>query len=434
MTVVRVAPVDLLRGTVQVPPDKSLTHRALMLAGVSDRAVRIENPLDSADTAATLGAVEACGAVAEGRLGEAVVVTGRGLRGLRPPPAIDCANAGTLMRLFTGLLVGQRCDRVVLDGDESLRGRPMTRIAKPLRAMGATVATAPGGTPPLAVSGGLPLRGIEHRLEVASAQVKSCVLLAGLFADGTTWVAEPAPSRDHTERMLEAAGVPLLREGGAVGVAGPVASIDLPDVEVPGDFSSAAALLVAGALLGDPEVRLERVNLNPGRTGLLAVMRRMGAEIAEEPAEPVAGEPCGTLVVRRAGALRGTEVAPEEVPAMVDELPLVALLGAMASGTTAVRGAAELRVKESDRITAVVGALRALGADARELEDGFEVTGTGRLAGGAVDSLGDHRLAMLGAVAGLVSEGGVAVGGFDAVAVSYPRFARDLAALGGVPA
>ncbi len=435
MAVVRVAPVPQLRGTVEVPPDKSLTHRALMLAALGDAPVRIGRPLDSEDTAATLAAVEASGAVVAGHLGAGeVTITGRGLRGLRPPPAIDCANAGTLMRLFAGILVGQGSAHVVLDGDASLRQRPMTRIAKPLRAMGAQVFTAPGGTPPLVVTGGVPLRGIEHRLEVASAQVKSCILLAGLFAHGETWVHEPALSRDHTERMLEAAGVVLLREGGAVGVAGPVAGLALPDVDVPGDFSSAAPLLVAGALLGDPEVRLDAVNLNPARTGLLAVMRRMGVDVREEAAAPVAGEPCGALVVSRAGDLRATEVAPEEVPSMIDELPLVGVLGAMATGTTVVRGAAELRVKESDRIATVVGALRALGADARELEDGFEVTGGGRLAGGEMRSSGDHRLAMLGAVAGLASDGGVAVGGFEAVAVSYPGFARDLARLGAVAA
>ncbi len=434
MAVVRVEPVSLLRGTVEVPPDKSLTHRALMLAALSDRPVRIGRPLDSADTAATLAAVEACGIAVTGHLGGEVTVSGRGLRGLRPPPAIDCANAGTLMRLLAGILAGQSTGHVVMDGDASLRGRPMTRIATPLRAMGAQIFTAPGGTPPLVVSGGAALRGVEHRLTVASAQVKSCLLLAGLFADGVTWVHEPSLSRDHTERMLEAAGVPLLREGDAVGVAGPVAGLSLPDIEVPGDFSSAAPHLVAGALLGDPAVRLSGVNLNPARTGLLAVMRRMGVEIGEEPAPPVAGEPCATLTVGRAGDLRATEVEPGEVPAMIDELPLVGVLGAMASGTTVVRGAGELRVKESDRIATVVAALRALGADAREREDGFEVTGTGRLAGGEMESHGDHRLAMLGAVAGLASEGGVVIGGFEAVAVSYPRFAGDLAALGAVPA
>ena len=434
MALVRVAPVPQLGGTVRVPPDKSLTHRALMLAAVSDRRVRIGRPLDSADTGATLAAVEACRAQASGHLGDEVAIEGRGLRGLRPPPALDCANAGTLMRLFAGLLVGQRAEHVVLDGDDSLRARPMTRVARPLRAMGAVVFTAPGGTPPLVVSGGGPLRGAEHRLTVASAQVKSCLLLAGLFADGETWVHEPAPSRDHTERMLEASGVALLRGDGAVGVRGPVERLALPDMDVPGDFSSAAPHLVAGALLGDPEVRLDGVNLNPGRTGLLAVIRRMGVDVREEPGPDLAGEPAGTLVVRRSGGLRATEVAPEEVPAMIDELPLVGLLGAMATGTTVVRGAAELRVKESDRIASVVGALRALGVRADEREDGFEVRGDGRLPGGTMASAGDHRLAMLGAVAGLASLDGVRVDGFEAVAVSYPGFARDLAELGAVAA
>jgi 3-phosphoshikimate 1-carboxyvinyltransferase len=434
MPVVRVAPVPAIGGTLRVPPDKSLTHRALMLAAVSDREVRIARPLDSADTGATLGAVEACGVRVEGHLGDALAVSGRGLRGLRPPPALDCANAGTPMRLLPGLLVGQSAEHVVLDGDDSLRMRPMARIARPLRAMGAVVFTAPGGTPPLVVSGGAPLRGTEHRLPVASAQVKSCLLLAGLFAVGETWVHEPAPSRDHTERMLEAAGVPLLREGGAVGVRGPVDGISLPDLEVPGDFSSAAPHLVAGALLGDPEVRLEGVNLNPRRTGLLAVMRRMGAEVREEPGPDVAGEPSGALVVGRAGALHATEVAPEEVPSMIDELPLVGVLAAMASGTTVVRGAAELRAKESDRIAALVAALRALGVRAQERDDGFEVRGDGRLPGGTMGSAGDHRLAMVGAVAGLASLDGVGVEGFEAVAVSYPGFAQDLAGLGAVKA
>jgi 3-phosphoshikimate 1-carboxyvinyltransferase len=265
---------------------------------------------------------------------------------------------------------------------------------------------------------------------VASAQVKSCLLLAGLYAEGETWVREPAPSRDHTERMLEAAGVALLRDGpAAVGVRGPVERLALPDLEIPGDISSAAFLLVAGALRADPEVRLAGVNLNPRRAGLLAVMARMGAEVRLEAGGDLAGEPAGDLVVRRAGTLQATEVAPEEVPALIDELPLVGLLGAFAAGTTVVHGAGELRVKESDRIAAVVGALRALGARAEERPDGFAVTGSGRLLGGSVSSGGDHRMAMLGAVAGLVSGEGVTVEGFEAAAVSYPGFARDLAGL-----
>jgi 3-phosphoshikimate 1-carboxyvinyltransferase len=431
MGVVRVQPVSALAGRVRVPPDKSITHRALLVAAISDRTVRVTRPLDSGDTAATANAVAASRATVEGALGEEVRVSGRGLRGLRPRPLIDCGNAGTLMRLLAGILVGQPCERVVLDGDESLRTRPMTRVTRPLGAMGAELFTAPGGTPPLVVSGGRPLRGITHELPVASAQVKSALLLAGLVADGDTWVREPARSRDHTERMLAAAGAEVLREDGTVGVRGPAERIALPDLEVPGDFSSAAFLLVAGTLLADPELRLEGVNLNPTRTGLLAVLERMGADLRVEPGEEMAGEPFGDIVVRRAGALHATEVAPEEVPGLIDELPLVGLLGAVAAGTTVVRGAAELRVKESDRIAGLVGALRAMGVRAEEREDGFAVTGSARLAGGRLDARGDHRLAMLGAVAGLASAEGVAVEGFEAAAVSYPAFWRDLGAVGG---
>ena len=430
MTTLRSTPVTALSGTLRVPPDKSITHRALLLAGVSGRTVTIGSPLDSADTGATLSALEACRVPVEGHLGGQVIIQGRGLRGLLPSPAIDCMNAGTLMRLLPGLLVGSRADHVILDGDDSLRRRPMARIATPLRRMGAAVFTSPGGLPPLVVSGGVPLRGMRHDLEVSSAQVKSCILLAGLFADGDTWVFEPVTSRDHTERMLVASGVPVMFADGAVGIRGPVEGLSLPDLEVPGDFSSAAFHLVAGALLGDPEVRLTGVNLNPLRTGLLAVMRRMGVDIHVTAGPEVAGEPCGEIVVRRTDGLEATEVAPEEVPSMIDELPLVGLLAAVARGTTTVRGAGELRVKESDRIAAVVRALRGMGVHADELSDGFTVTGGTHIPGGSVDAGHDHRFAMLGAIAGLVSRDGVSVSGFEAAAVSYPGFAADLRALG----
>jgi 3-phosphoshikimate 1-carboxyvinyltransferase len=339
-------------------------------------------------------------------------------------------NAGTLMRLLPGLLVGSRADHVILDGDDSLRGRPMARIATPLRRMGAAVFTSPGGLPPLVVSGGVPLRGMRHDLEVSSAQVKSCILLAGLFAEGETWVFEPVQSRDHTERMLIASGVPVMYADGAVGIRGPVDGLSLPDLSVPGDFSSAAFHLVAGALLGDPEVRLTGVNLNPLRTGLLDVMARMGADIQVTAGPDVAGEPCGEILVRRNDALHATEVGPEEVPSMIDELPLVGLLASLARGTTTVRGAGELRVKESDRITAVVRALRGMGVTANELPDGFTVTGGTDIPGGSMDAGHDHRFAMLGAIAGLASRDGVSVSGFEVAAVSYPGFAADLRALG----
>jgi 3-phosphoshikimate 1-carboxyvinyltransferase len=359
------------------------------------------------------------------------VVTGRGVRGLVPPPVIDCMNAGTLMRLVAGILVGQPpSDVTVLDGDASLRRRPMGRVADPLSAMGAAVIPAEGGTPPLAVRPGLPLHGMVHELPVASAQVKSCLLLAGLNADGETWVREPVPSRDHTERMLRAAGVDVMERDGMVGVAGPVDGLSLPDVRVPGDFSSAAFAIVAGVLLGDPAVRVTGVNLNPGRTGLLDVLRRMGADVQVEQGPDVAGEPAGDVVVRRAGMLHATEVTAGEVPSMVDEIPLVGLLAALAAGTTVVSGAGELRVKESDRIQTVVELLRAVGADADERDDGFVVRGQMSIAGGEVHSHGDHRLAMLGALAGMASQSGVTVHGMEAAAVSYPGFVDDMTAIG----
>lgn len=433
MTTVRISPATHLSGSLRVPPDKSITHRALMFGALSDRVVRVERPLDSEDTFATLTAVEACGADVDGLLGTAVEIAGRGPNGLRPPPMIDCANAGTLMRLLAGILAGYPGGDTLMAGDESLCRRPMNRIAKPLRVMGADIVTTPGGTPPMAVRGRRPLKATEHTLEVASAQVKSCILLAGMYADGETWVEEPVASRDHTERMLAAAGVPLLRDGETrVGVRGPVEHLALPDLTVPGDISSAAFHLVAAALRADPEVRLVGVNLNPRRTGILDVMERMGAKIRVEAGADVAGEPCGDLIIERAGTLHATEVAPDEVPRLIDELPMVGLLAAFAAGTTVVRGAGELRVKESDRIATVVAALRALGVRAEERPDGFAVTGSPRLFGGEVEAHGDHRLAMLGAIAGLVSEEGVSVSGFEAAAVSYPGFVADLAALGAV--
>ncbi len=431
MTTLTFRPAAALAGSVAVPPDKSLTHRAFLLAAISDRAVTVHNPLDSEDTYATLQAVRVMGAEVQGTVSsDRVVITGRGVRGLTPPPVIDCMNAGTLMRLAAGIVVGQIGDVTVLDGDTSLRGRPMRRIVDPLRAMGAELEPTAEGTSPLAVRMGLPLRGVTHDLPVASAQVKSCVLLAGLNAVGETWVREPVRSRDHTERMLEAAGVTVLRHGDMVGVRGPVASLSLPDIRVPGDFSSAAFAIVAGVLRGDPEVRVTGVNLNPHRIGLLGVLTRMGADVRIEPGPDVAGEPAGDIVVRRAGTLQATTVTADEVPSLVDELPLVGLLGALAAGVTTVSGAAELRVKESDRIATVVALLRAVGATADEREDGFVVTGARSLPGGHVQSNHDHRLAMLGAIAGLVSDGGVTVHGFEASAVSYPGFADDMAGLG----
>ena len=431
MSAVRVNPSSSLAGALGVPADKSITHRAIMLAAVSDGRVTVENALDSEDTGATLSAIEACGVPVEGHLGGTLVIDGVGLRGLRPPSRIDCMNAGTLMRLFGGVLVGVTPSAVVLDGDASLRRRPMNRIARPLAEMGASVSTTAGGTPPVTIGppdGGL--TGVAHSLAVASAQVKSAILLAGLSASGTTSVTEPVRSRDHTERMLAAAGVDVRVDGTTVSVDGPVAGLRLPDVRVPGDFSSAAFHLVSGTLCAAPAIRLRGINLNPARSGLLPILERMGAVIEVLEGEPSGGEPYGDLVVRRADRLQGTEVTPDEIPAMIDEVTLVAVLGAFASGETVVRGAQELRVKESDRIATTCAAMRALGADIEERPDGFAVTGRGGLRGGRIDAAGDHRIAMLGAVAGLASDEGVVIDGFEVAAVSYPGFQRDLIELG----
>jgi 3-phosphoshikimate 1-carboxyvinyltransferase len=441
----RFDPPGPVRGELRAPPDKSISHRAAILAAMGEGETAVSGYLDAADTRSTLAAVGAVGAeVREDGPSERtpggidVRVGGVGLRGAEEA-SIDVGNAGTLLRILPGWLAGHRKGTWTLDGDESIRSRPVDRVAEPLRAMGAAVECRDGRLPPLRVEG-RPLYGTEHRLRVASAQVKSCLLLAAVLADGETVVVEPAPTRDHTERMLRAAGVPVrVRELRTVpGVGGPPArelriapaeTLDLDAVDVPGDFSSAAFWLVAAAIVPGSQVRITGVGLNPTRIGLLGVMNRMGAAIrvTDEGIGP-GGEPRGTVVAGH-GPLEGTRVRAEEVAITIDELPLVALLGCFADGETIVEGAAELRTKESDRIAGVADGLGALGAEIEAREDGFAVTGAAGLDGGTLDSRGDHRLAMLGAIAGLASRGGVEVGGFEAVAVSYPGFEADLAAL-----
>jgi 3-phosphoshikimate 1-carboxyvinyltransferase len=434
-------PAGPLRGELLAPPDKSISHRAGLLGAFGEGETRISRYLDSADTRSTLAAAEALGAgVTIGAAvdgGVDVEIRGFGLRGAKQPEgAIDVGNAGTLIRLLAGLLAGQEGRSFELDGDESIRRRPMGRILEPLARMGAVARGAEGGVPPLEITG-TRLRGADYRLPVASAQVKSCVLLAGLLADGPTSVREPAPARDHTERMLAACGVPVdvTAETGLptdpvasrIGVS-PAERIALPPMTVPGDLSSAAFHLVAALLVPGSDVVVRGVGLNPTRVGLLGILNRMGAivEVAETGME--AGEPVGE-VRARFGRIRGTRVVGGEIPLAIDELPLVALLGCFAEGRTVVTGAAELRHKESDRIAGVVDALTALGGDIEALEDGFAVTGSGGLRGGRIDTLGDHRIAMLGAVAGVASREGVSVDGFGAAGVSYPGFERDLRAL-----
>ncbi len=429
----RFDPCGPLRGTLTPPPDKSISHRAALIGAMSGEAV-IEGYLNAIDTRATLAAVRAVGAELEvspssersGRTdGLDVVIRGPGLRDVSSAE-IDVGNAGTLLRLMPGWLAGVEGGAWSFDGDASIRRRPVDRIAEPLGAMGAMVECRDGRLPPLRVEG-TKLRGVEHELAIASAQVKSCLLLAGLLADGQTTVIEPAPSRDHTERMLAAAGVELESGPERVTVS-PADEIDLGLVRVPGDLSSAAFSIVAALLVGGSEVEVADVGLNPSRSGLLSILERMGAELEVAGDPPVAGEPRGTIRVRH-GGLRSTEISGDEVPLAIDELPLLALAGCFAEGETVIRDAGELRHKESDRIATVCEGLVALGGDVEPTDDGMIVRGAGALRGGTLDSHGDHRLALLGAVAGLASREGVTVRGFDAAEISYPGFESSLASL-----
>jgi 3-phosphoshikimate 1-carboxyvinyltransferase len=416
----KVEPAAALVGHVAVPGDKSISHRAVLLGAVSDGETRIRGFGRSEDTESTIAAVRALGVEVYEADDETLRVFGAGLRGLEPPAEpIDCGNAGTLMRLLPGLLAGQD-GTFVLTGDDSLRSRPMERIAEPLRRMGVRIETEDGRAP-LTITGG-PVQSLTYELPVASAQVKSAILLAGLYAaEGETTVVEPLPTRDHTESLLAAAGVRVQRRPGSATVW-PAERFELGEVEIPGDFSSAAPFLVAATLLAGSRLTLHGVNLNPRRTGLLEVLERMGANITVFNRRRIAGEAAGDLDVRPA-ELVGTEVGAAEVPLLVDELPLFALLAAHARGESRLSGAAELRAKESDRIEAVVDGLRWIGARIRETEDGFVVRGVpARLRGGSIDSRGDHRIAILAAVAGIGSRDGVAIEDAEAAAVSFPGF------------
>jgi 3-phosphoshikimate 1-carboxyvinyltransferase len=432
VTAVRFDPVGPLRGDYVPPPDKSISHRAALFGAMADEPVVVRNYLDSRDTRSTVDALMKLGAGVDQESGDTFLVRGVGLRAPLEATGglLDVGNSGTLMRLLPGWLAGQPGGVWTLDGDESIRRRPVDRVAEPLRLMGATVEARDDRLPPFTVRGA-ELTGISYRLPVPSAQVKSCVLIAGMLAAGSTTIVESQQSRDHTERMLRRARVPLGREGLSSTVS-QVDELELDEIVVPGDPSSAAFIVAAATLVPSSRVVMSNVALNWTRTGFLRIAQRMGAVIVgelEEPGTEADDEPVGELDVA-SGPLEGTAVEPEEVPLAIDELTLVALLGAFADGETVVRGAGELRFKESDRIAAVVEGLRGLGADIEETEDGFAVRGDGSpLPGGTVDSRGDHRMAMLGAVAGLASTEGVEVVGMEAAAVSYPGFERDLRTL-----
>lgn len=419
-----------LRGCVRVSGDKSISHRALLLGAIAEGVSRVENFLPAADCLATLRVVRALGVRVEVHAPTMLAVHGRGLAGLQEADdVLDCGRSGTTMRLLAGLLAGQPF-LSVLGGDVQLRQRPMSRIVEPLRRMGATVLGREGNRrPPLVIQGGT-LRGIEYALPVASAQVKSALLLAGLYADGPTTLHVPGPARDHTERMLAAMGSRL--EMGERGlVIEPGERLRAVDVTVPGDFSSAAFLVAAATLVSGSEVTIEDVGVNPTRTGLLDVLRAMGADVVLHDERVVGGEPIADLTICSA-ELQGTEVGGDLVVRAIDEFPILAVAATQARGETIVRDAAELRVKETDRIATTVQELRRMGAQIEPRLDGFVVRGPVSLRGAVVPSHGDHRLAMALAIAGLVASGETVVQGVDCIADSFPGFAHTLQSLGQV--
>jgi 3-phosphoshikimate 1-carboxyvinyltransferase len=431
----RFEPAGPLRGTLVPPPDKSISHRAALLAAMCEEPVTIRNFLEAGDTQATLAAIASLGAGVETD-GGAAIVRGVGLRTAQAATGglLDVGNAGTLLRMLPGWLAGQPGGWWTLTGDESIMRRPVDRVTEPLRRMGARVDAREGRLPPLTIHG-TELTGAEHELAVASAQVKSCLLIAGMLAEGETAVTEPAQSRDHTERLLRRARAPFEQDARRLSIR-QVDELELDELTVPGDTSSAAFAIAAAACVERSRIVVCDVGLNWTRTAFLRIAGRMGAVVLGDLEQPPEGdeqrasEPAGDVDVA-AAPLEGTTVDAPEVPLAIDELPLVALLGCFAEGETVVRGAAELRRKESDRIAAVVDGLGGLGADIEALEDGFVVRGDGGLEGGTLDARGDHRMAMLGAVAGLASRRGVEVVGMEAAAVSYPDFEADLGRLLG---
>jgi 3-phosphoshikimate 1-carboxyvinyltransferase len=415
----KLLPGGTMCGEARVPGDKSISHRAIMLGALAEGATRVSGFLEGEDALATLTAFRDLGVEIE-RPGESeVLVHGVGLRGLKAPRGpLDLGNAGTGMRLMCGLLAGQAFDSE-LTGDASLCSRPMGRVIDPLQLMGAKIASEEGGRPPLRISGGRQLHGIHYDLPMASAQVKSCVLLAGLYSQGVTSVTEPAPTRDHTERMLRGFGYEIGSDNGVISLAGG-GKLHAADIEVPADISSATFFLVAASIAPGSDLLLTHVGINPTRIGVLNILKLMGADITLKNRREVGGEPVADLHVRYA-PLRGIEIPEEQVPLAIDEFPALFIAAACAQGRTVLRGAKELRVKESDRIAAMAEGLTTLGIDNEILEDGIVIEG-GTLGSGVIRTFHDHRIAMSFAVAALRAQGEIRVLDCDHVATSFPGF------------
>lgn len=422
-----VQPGGTIKGALRVPGDKSISHRAIMLGSLAEGVTEIEGFLEGEDALATLQVFRDMGVVIEGPNEGRVVVHGVGMHGLKPPPGVlYLGNSGTTMRLLAGLLAGQAFD-AELTGDESLSKRPMNRVADPLRLMGARIDTADNGLPPLRIHGGQPLKGIHYELPMASAQVKSCLLLAGLYAEGETVVVEPGVTRDHTERMLRGFGYEVKTDGSRISLRGG-GTLKACSIDVPADISSAAFFMVAAAIAPGSDVTLTHVGLNPTRTGIISILKLMGADIGFSNKREVGGEPVADVRVRYA-PLRGIDIPPELVPLAIDEFPVLFIAAACAEGTTRLTGAEELRVKESDRIQAMADGLQILGIDAQPTPDGMIITG-GQIGSGTVESFDDHRIAMSFVVAGLRASGPIVVKNCANVAVSFPRFVETASAAG----
>ncbi len=421
-------PGGTISGDVRVPGDKSISHRSIMLGSIADGVSEVTGFLEGEDALATLNAFRSLGVTIEGPASGRVIIHGVGINGLKAPATpLDLGNSGTSMRLLAGLLSGQPFD-VELIGDESLSRRPMRRVADPLTTMGALIDTAEGGTPPLHIHGGQRIRGIDYALPVASAQVKSALLLAGLYAEGVTSVVEPAPTRDHSERMLRGFGYPVTSNGNTISLSGG-GRLRACSIDIPGDISSAAFLLVAGSIAGGDSLTIRHVGINPTRTGVIDILLAMGAKIELENRREIGGEPVADLKVRPA-RLHGIDIPPELVPLAIDEFPALFIAAACASGTTRLSGAEELRVKESDRIQVMANGLRRLGVDAEPTPDGMIINGGSNFDSGEIDSQGDHRIAMSFAIAALRADGPITIGQCANVATSFPGFVDLMQRLG----
>ncbi len=426
-TTFTITPGGSLQGTLQVPGDKSISHRSLMLGAIAEGETRVSGFLAGEDTLATMRAMRAMGVDIEQLSSHDLRIQGVGMRGLEAPEgALDLGNSGTSMRLMCGLLAGQSFD-VTLTGDASLSRRPMRRVADPLALMGAEVECNDGGTPPLTIHGGRSLTAIEYQMPVASAQVKSCVLLAGLYAEGRTTVIEPGPSRDHTERMLEAFGYEIRQEENRVSLSGGYA-LSGTEIQVPADISSAAFPMVAALVTEGSDVVLKDVGINPTRIGIIEILTLMGADIVLENPRTFGAEPVADIHVRHS-QLTGIEIPEHLVPLAIDEFPVVFVAASQAEGETLLTGAEELRVKESDRIQTMADGLQALGIDAQPRQDGMLIK-PGQLSGGEVDSHGDHRIAMSFAVAGMRATAPIIIRDCDNVNTSFPDFVQLMAGAG----